>query len=314
MAAQGHEVQFYDDDPEMVDVVTSHALARLRNGVPVLMVATPEHRACVASALVDQGVDLAAARAQGRFVAIDAAGALSGFVVAGRPDPDLFEAQLCAVLDSMGSASGPVWVYGEMVALLCAEGNVAAAMELEALWNALATTRPFSLLCGYPTSMLDSAALEHVAVVCECHTQLDPPTSYLTSPSMPALGEAARSSKVFVPAPEAVAGARHFIAEALHAWGQGSSLIDDAMLLTSEMATNALVHAHSPFRMSVAMTRGALTVSVQDATSRTPELRMVDARSATGRGMGIVEALASSWGCEVLPTGKVVWAELRRPA
>jgi anti-sigma regulatory factor (Ser/Thr protein kinase) len=91
-------------------------------------------------------------------------------------------------------------------------------------------------------------------------------------------------------------------------------LIDDAMLLTSEMATNALVHAHSPFRISVARGGGVISFAVQDATSRTPQKRLVDAQSAMGRGMGIVDALSSRWGCDVLPTGKIVWAELLSPS
>jgi anti-sigma regulatory factor (Ser/Thr protein kinase) len=123
-----------------------------------------------------------------------------------------------------------------------------------------------------------------------------------------------QSSKVFVPTAEAIAAARAFVAEALRTWGAMPPLIDDAMLMTSEMATNALVHAHSPFRISVARTGGVISFAVQDATSRTPQKRKVDAHSAMGRGMGIVDALSSRWGCDVLPTGKVVWAELLSPA
>ena len=82
------------------------------------------------------------------------------------------------------------------------------------------------------------------------------------------------------------------------------------MLVTSEMATNALVHAESPFRISVARSGNAIKLTIQDATSRSPHMRKFDTRSARGRGMGIVAALSSSWGCDVGPRGKIVWANL----
>ena len=314
MVSQGHEVQFYERDSEIVDAVARHALASLLHGTPVLVVATPEHRALLEAALAGQGTDLQEARQRGTYVAVDAADALLGFMIGDHPDHDLFEAHVSALLDLVQHSKSRPWVYGEMVALLCADGNIAGAMELEALWNELANTREFSLLCGYPTSMLDSAALEQVAGVCESHTQVIPPNDYLSSSTTRTSGEPVQSSKVFVPAGEAIAAARSFVAEALRTLGAMPPLIDDAMLLTSEMATNALVHAHSPFRISVARTDGVISFAVQDGTSRTPQRRNVDAQSAMGRGMGIVDALSSRWGCDVLPTGKVVWAELLLPA
>jgi anti-sigma regulatory factor (Ser/Thr protein kinase) len=314
MVSQGHDVRFYERDSEIVDAVEQHALECLRNDIPVLVVATPEHRAALEADLTAEGVDLPEAQKRGRYLAVDAADVLLGLMVGNHLDPDLFDVRIGALLDSVHRRESQTWVYGEMVALLCADGNIAGAMEVEAMWNDLAATRNFSLLCGYPTSMLDSAALEQVAGVCESHTHVVPPSGYRSSPTIRTSGEPLQSSKVFVPAGEAIAAARSFVADALRTWGAMPPLIDDAMLLTSEMATNALVHAHSPFRISVARADGVISFAVQDATSRTPQKRNVDAQSAMGRGMGIVDALSSRWGCDVLPTGKVVWAELLSPA
>ena len=310
MASQGHDVQFYERDAEIVDAMTRYALEGLRNRAPVLVVATAEHRAALDAALSRQGVNLQAVQSQGRFVTFDAADTLRGFMVGDRPKPELFEAQIGGLLDSVLGGGRPIWVYGEMVALLCARGNVAGAMELESLWNDLAESRQFSLLCGYPASMLDSAALEQVAGVCESHAHTLPPTGYRSPSLIGPAGEPMLSSKVFVPADEAIGAARYFVARVLRGWGQAAPLIDDAVLLTSEMATNALVHAQSPFRISVARSGNAITFAIQDTTSRTPQTRTVDARSASGRGMGIVAALSSSWGCDVGLRGKIVWAEL----
>lgn len=307
MGSQGHDVQFYEGDAELVDALAHYALDRLRDRVPVLVVATQEHRASLEVALSLQGADVHAAKAQGALVTLDAGETLQGFMVGDRPEPTLFEAQIGALLDSVHSGRGPIWVYGEMVALLCAQGNVAGAIELESLWNRLAKARLFSLLCGYPTSMLDSAALDQVSHVCESHTHTLPPIGYR---SRPPGGEPMQSSKVFVPVDEAIGAARYFVHSVLRGWGEAAPLIDDALLVTSEMATNALVHARSPFRLSVARSGNAIKVAIQDATSVLPQMRDADARSARGRGMGIVAALSSSWGSEVGPRGKIVWAEL----
>ena len=311
MSAQGHDVQFYDEEAEIVGAMAHHVLNGLRSRAPVLVVATREHRASLEAALGQQGVDLDAARTQGAFVTVDAAEVLPGFMVADHPDRDLFEAHVGRLLDLVEGAGGrPVWVYGEMVALLCARGNVAGAMELESLWNDLATTRRLSLLCGYPTSMLESAALEQVASVCESHGHTLAPLGYRSAPSIGSRAEPVRSSKVFVPAAEAIGAARYFVGRVLRAWGETAPLIDDAMLLTSELATNAFVHAQSPFRVSVARSGNGISFAIQDATPRIPQLRKVDGQSSRGRGMAMVAALSSSWGCDIGPKGKIVWAEL----
>ena len=314
MVSQGHEVQFYDGDQEMVDAVACRVLEGLRTDASVIVVLTPQHRVSLEADLGAQGVDLREAHTSGRYAAVDAADALLGFMVGDHPDPELFDVQIGALLDSVRRGGTPTWVFGEMVALLCADGNVEGAIELEALWNDLATARAFSLLCAYPTSMVDSAALEQVAGVCESHSQVIPPNGYLSSAATRAAGKPTQSSKVFVPAGEAIGAARGFVADALRTWGAMPPLIDDAMLLTSEMATNALVHAHSPFRLSVTRDGGVISFAVQDAASRTPLKQNVDAQSAMGRGMGIVDAVSSRWGFDLLPTGKVVWAELVSPS
>ena len=111
-----------------------------------------------------------------------------------------------------------------------------------------------------------------------------------------------------------VSQARRFVKEKLRAWGI-AELIDDALLVVSELAANALTHAHSSYRISLAATPVALRIEVADAGAGTPEPQPLTETEEHGRGLHLVDALAASWGMEAADTGgKRVWAELALPA
>jgi hypothetical protein len=80
--------------------------------------------------------------------------------------------------------------------------------------------------------------------------------------------------------------------------------------VASELATNAVLHADSPFRVSVDRSIGVVCIAIQDAVEGLAEQQPPSRDEMTGRGMAIVNALSRRWGCDALPAGKVVWAEL----
>ena len=105
-----------------------------------------------------------------------------------------------------------------------------------------------------------------------------------------------------------VADARRFVAHHLAANGQ-ASLVPDACLVASELATNAIVHTHGPFTITVAtgIDSALLTVGDESPTmSRpTPPTEWED----RGRGLAIVAALSTDWGVTAEARGgKSVWA------
>jgi serine/threonine-protein kinase RsbW len=107
--------------------------------------------------------------------------------------------------------------------------------------------------------------------------------------------------------------ARGFVRDTLRAWGF-DSLVDAATLVTSELVTNCLRHAHSGATLSVRLSPVALRIGVCDPSSRLPLVRQPDEDETGGRGMLIVDALASRWGTDLRPgDGKEVWAEFARP-
>ncbi|MER7752318.1 SpoIIE family protein phosphatase [Kitasatospora sp. NPDC097643] len=108
-----------------------------------------------------------------------------------------------------------------------------------------------------------------------------------------------------------VAHSRRFTRETLAAWGLGA-LADWAELLTSELITNALVHAGSPTQLRLFCNR-ALTVEVADQEGEAPRIRRARAEDEGGRGMHLVNELAHRWGSRRTRDGKVVWFELELP-
>jgi anti-sigma regulatory factor (Ser/Thr protein kinase) len=84
-----------------------------------------------------------------------------------------------------------------------------------------------------------------------------------------------------------------------------------AVLLVSELVTNAVRHAGSTLTVAVAIGRAAVRVEVRDRSPRLPALReSTGGDDEWGRGLVLVDALASRWGAERLPSGKRVWFEL----
>jgi hypothetical protein len=311
VTAHNHAVNFYDHDGDIVAEVARFVAAGLARGERAVVVATAEHRDALDEVLLQHGADAVRARIMGRYLTLDAAEMLAKFMVDGLPDPRKFEATVGAVVDAAASDGCAVRVFGEMVSLLWAEGNVNGTIELEGLWNDLATTRAFTLLCGYPTSALSGDSLADTNLVCAQHSEVLPPRSY-SKTVMRGIGEsqgAFQGSDVFVPVPAAVPAARRFVDRVLRLWGEDDLLVD-ATLVASELATNAVQHAMSPFRVRLHRVDGVVRISIEDVGPARPTVRDATPEDFGGRGMAMVQAIVLRWGCDPLPDGKVVWAEL----
>lgn len=115
--------------------------------------------------------------------------------------------------------------------------------------------------------------------------------------------------------PENVGAARQLARRALEGWPHPDA-VDTVVLLTSEIVTNAIVHRgpHGPGEeVTVVVSRGDCwaRVNVTDGSTRPPVVAEEGSRELSGRGMLLVDELASAWGYEPLLTGKLVWFEVR---
>ncbi|MFL6056721.1 MAG: ATP-binding protein [Actinoallomurus sp.] len=109
----------------------------------------------------------------------------------------------------------------------------------------------------------------------------------------------------------AVAQARRFVRDALIAWGADDA-IDDAVLLTSELATNAITHAGTPFEVVCRVNDSSVQVEVvdRDPTRLLPAPREADDLSVSGRGLLMPILLAAAWGVSYAAGSKTVWFRL----
>ncbi len=113
------------------------------------------------------------------------------------------------------------------------------------------------------------------------------------------------------PNPVSVGQARAFVARTLVGRGLGDT--DLAELLVSELVTNVVLHAGTDVELRVAASGDQVRVEVSDTSPAMPAIRHFDVEAGTGRGMMLVEALASDWGTDPRPGGKTVWFTLTDP-
>ena len=306
-AGTRHEVQFYRHEDELADSVGSYLGEALAAGSAVVLIATAAHRSECESRMTAVGADLAAAAASGAYTALDAGSLMRSFLAGDRDQPGGFMPVITDVL-RRATAAGPAVVFGEIVAQLWADGHLSAAVELESLWNELARSFPFSLVCAYPapgplTPPDEAARLGEVAAL---HSAvLGSP-----APGSPASGpEAVRSYLRSRGGPRA---ARHFVTGTLRHWGgpwDEANLAVDAGIVATELATNAVLHGRSDFTIAVAQRPGAVRITVRDTEAAGLPLVAVP-----GHGLAVVEKVAARWGAEPLAAGgKQVWAELACP-
>lgn len=180
-----HFVQFCETDAFLMDAVSAFIGVGLRAGDAVIVLATQPHRESLEERLKGDGLEVAAACVQGRYVSIDAAATLSKFMVDGSPEPGRFAEVVGSMIARAAQGGCHVRIFGEMVALLWAEGNRAAAVRLEEFWNDLGKTHSFSLCCAYPMQGFRGEVYEEEFIeICKQHSRIIPAESYtrLSSP------------------------------------------------------------------------------------------------------------------------------------
>ncbi|GHE33753.1 MULTISPECIES: SpoIIE family protein phosphatase [Streptomyces] len=128
----------------------------------------------------------------------------------------------------------------------------------------------------------------------------------------------ARAAASFKPVGRSVATARSFVRDTLQGWGF-ADIVDDAVVLTSELVTNAVIHAGTSADVLCLRTEDGVRVEVSDLY---PDRELPVQNSAVsmgspdregGRGLQLCAALATRWGVEYTPTHKQVWFQLDLP-
>lgn len=177
-----HVVQFYSDDDFLVDALGRFVGLALGAGDTALVVATQAHRDALENRLERRGFDVPSAAERGRYIALDAAQVLSQFMSHGMPDLARFHEVIGGVITVAREAAEPghrLVVFGEMVALLWSQGQREAAIQLERLWNDLASSHSFSLRCAYPLTGFDQDSHgKQFLQICAEHSAVIPDEAY----------------------------------------------------------------------------------------------------------------------------------------
>ena len=167
-----HAVRFYETRQSLCRMVAEFLGEGLIIGQPALVIATPEHGEGIVAELRARHFDTDKMTAAGDLLVLDAREVLSTFMEDGFPDAARFNLSVPAEIGRVraGRINVTVRAYGEMVDLLWKDGFTTAAVRLEMLWNQLAMTHDFSLLCGYAMgNFYKDAAVEDI---CRQHSHV----------------------------------------------------------------------------------------------------------------------------------------------
>jgi len=169
-----HAVRFYETRESLCRMVAEFLGEGMVIGQPALVVATPEHRDGIVAELAARHFDIDKMLASSDLLLLDAREVLSTFMEDGQPDATRFNVSVPAAIDRLRrTRTCTVRAYGEMVDLLWKDGLTTAAVRLEMLWNQLAMTREFSLLCGYAMGNFYKDAA--VSEICGQHSHIISP-------------------------------------------------------------------------------------------------------------------------------------------
>jgi hypothetical protein len=106
---------------------------------------------------------------------------------------------------------------------------------------------------------------------------------------------------------------RHRAGDVLTHWRVGADVRDEAVLLLSELTTNALLHGRPPVEVRLSRDRRHLTLEVHDGAPTLPRPSRPGVDDEHGRGLLLVSLLAKRWGTRPTPHGKAVWCVLELP-
>jgi hypothetical protein len=168
-----HFVQIYEADSAFMDTLSGFISGGLTAGQAAVVIMTEPHRTELDRRLMALGLDVDDFYANDQFISLDAEETLAGFMENGWPDDNLFAAVITQILQrARGKNDRKVRAFGEMVALLWAQGQTAATVRLEHLWHRLCRQELFCLFCAYPKVGFTENPSESIERVCATHSKV----------------------------------------------------------------------------------------------------------------------------------------------
>ena len=172
IASCDHVVQFYDNDQIFLDSLAGFVGGGINAGDSCIIIATDAHLKALQHRLLDFGVHTDPLISSDRYIPLNAEETLSKFMIDGWPDEKLFNQTVSAVLTRAGFRKRRIRAFGEMVALLYAQGNVGATVQLEHLWNKFCSQKSFCLFCAYPRNGFGYDKNNSLSHICCAHSKM----------------------------------------------------------------------------------------------------------------------------------------------
>lgn len=172
----GHAVQVYAELDELAESVAAYLATGFAGNEPAVVIATRDHQETFDGFLAGAGWDPEVLVAAGLLVMLDAEETLALLYEDGALSAAAFERVVGGEIDRLTERfpERRIRAFGEMVDLLTARGEPDTAAELEELWNQLARSRRFSLLCGYRLDLFDRVSQKMMPALCSAHTHVRP--------------------------------------------------------------------------------------------------------------------------------------------
>lgn len=171
IAPAEHVIQIYEDQDVFLDTLAGFVGGGINAGDCIIVIATASHLAAVETRLKNFGISVSNLIRDSRYIPLDAHEVLAKFMINGWPDELLFMETVSKLINRANCTGRKVRAFGEMVAILWAENNSGATVNLEYLWNKFCQKQAFSLFCAYPKSGFTDDLNDSLTQICNCHSK-----------------------------------------------------------------------------------------------------------------------------------------------
>jgi hypothetical protein len=168
-----HVLQIYENDEVFIDALAGFVGGGINSNDSCVVIATDVHLKALEARLESHGIHISTLVSENRYIPLNAEETLSKFMVNGWPDEALFHQTVSEVINkARGKQRRKVRAFGEMVAILWAQGSNGATVQLEHLWNDFCEKEPLCLFCAYPKAGFTEDIKESLDHICCAHSKM----------------------------------------------------------------------------------------------------------------------------------------------
>jgi hypothetical protein len=168
-----HVLQIYESEGVFIDALAGFVGGGINSNDACIVIATDIHLKALESRLESYGIQIPTLISERRYIPLNAEETLSKFMKNGWPDENLFILAISELLKrARGRSNRRIRAFGEMVAILWAQGYIGATVQLEHIWNRFCEKEEFGLFCAYPKAGFTEDMTDSIKHVCSAHSKM----------------------------------------------------------------------------------------------------------------------------------------------